>query len=98
MPSAPLFRATEVTRPGKAMRKAGLEVQRVDIMPDGRISILPTAPTESDGMGNPGIRPLPIWGAGREAPLRPSLHRPQDRRGLTPNGTPRYGEGGCRGR
>src|SRR5262245_54728078 len=48
MPSAPLkFRATEVTRAVKAMRKAGVGVARVDIMPDGRISILPIGDSEA---------------------------------------------------
>jgi hypothetical protein len=43
MPSAPCkFRATEVTRAVKALRKAGVEVARVNIMPDGTISIVPT--------------------------------------------------------
>jgi len=49
MPSAPLkFRQTEVTRAVKAMRKAGVDVARVDIMPDGRISIVP-ADTAGEG-------------------------------------------------
>jgi hypothetical protein len=49
MPSAPLkFRQTEVTRAVKAMRKAGVDVARLDIMPDGRISIVPSGPVATN--------------------------------------------------
>jgi hypothetical protein len=47
MPSAPLkFRQTEVTRAVKALRRAGVDVARVDIMSDGRISIVPVGNSE----------------------------------------------------
>jgi hypothetical protein len=47
MPSAPCkFRATEVTRAVKALRKAGVEVGRVDILENGTISIIVSSDTE----------------------------------------------------
>lgn len=36
---APAFTQADLTRATKAMRAAGCEVARVDIMPDGRLSI-----------------------------------------------------------
>jgi hypothetical protein len=55
MPSAPCkFRATEVTRAIKALRKAGVEVARVNIMPDGTISIVPIDTVKSDDAVNTG--------------------------------------------
>src|SRR5262249_35629919 len=62
MPSAPLkFRATEVTRAVNAVRKAGVGVARVDIMPDGRISILPHGPPGREEPANE----LDQWKASR---------------------------------
>lgn len=65
MPSAPLkFRATEVTRAVKAMRKAGVDVARVDIMPDGRISIVPVDTDAAPDNDNPWEREIDNMGGG----------------------------------
>lgn len=49
---AALLKQADLTRYLAAVRKAGMEVRRVEIAPDGRVSVI-TGGTASEDGGNP---------------------------------------------